>query len=263
VSHIYKEQTVGIVVLSYNEERLIDKTLAGMPDYVDKIYVVDDGSTDKSAGIVKELQNKDKRIVLSRHMVNKGPGAALVTGYKMALQDDLDIIAKMDGDNQMDPEQLPRLLDLIVNGVADYSKGNRLSKNKHKKGMSRWRRFGNFILSILTKISSGYWHVQDPQNGYTAISKNALKRINLDKVYAYYGYCNDLLTKLNVMGMRVSEVGMPARYGSEVSAIRYGAYIRKVSFLLLRNFIWRINHRLITIFANGKVEDKTATKYHV
>lgn len=159
----------------------------------------------------------------------------------------------------MDPKHLPELLDPIVEGKADYTKGNRLMNVEFRKGMSAWRSFGNVILTFLTKMASGYWQLMDPQNGYTAISNRALERIDPDTIYPWYGYCNDLLTKLNVFGFRVKDVVMPARYGNEKSKIKYGRYMFKVSWLLLKNFLWRLKmkylwlsfHPLILFYAFG------------
>jgi glycosyltransferase involved in cell wall biosynthesis len=229
---------IGVVVPAYNEELLIGETLRGMPEYVDKIYVIDDGSIDRTGEIVKKFG--DPRIVYFRHEVNKGVGAGIIDGYKLALKDEMDIVAVMAGDNQMDPAQLPRLIFPIVEGRADYTKGNRLLTDDFMTGMSKWRSFGNLLLSFITKIGSGYWQVMDPQNGYTAISRQALEVIDLDSVYPYYGYCNDLLIKLNAFGMRVMDVVMPARYGTEKSKIRYSKFIRKVAPMIFRGFLWRL-----------------------
>lgn len=182
----------------------------------------------------------EPRLKLTRHIKNRGVGAAIITGYKQALNDKMDIIAVMAGDNQMDPLQLYKLLDPIVEGTADYCKGDRLSSPELSTGMSSWRKFGNKILTKLTRISSGYSKIQDPQNGYTAISRQALSSINLDKVFHGYGYCNDILTKLNVLNAKVLDVQIPARYGTEKSKIKYISYIPKVSLLLLKNYLWRI-----------------------
>jgi glycosyltransferase involved in cell wall biosynthesis len=236
---------IGVVVPAYNEELLIADTLSGIPEYVDQIYVVDDCSADRTGDIVKKFG--DPRIVYLRHEVNKGVGAGIVSGYKLALKDEMDIVAVMAGDNQMDPAQLPRLIFPIIEGLADYTKGNRLLSENFMTGMSRWRSFGNLMLSFLTKIGSGYWHIMDPQNGYTAISRKALEVIDLDSVYPYYGYCNDLLIKLNAFGMRVMDVVIPARYGREKSSIRYGSYIFKVSPMLFRGFLWRLRIKYMVL----------------
>ena len=235
---MYKEHKIGVVIPAYNEENHIKDTIETLPDFVDKIYVVDDGSTDRTAEIVKTLTNQ--RIRLLQHEANKGMGAALVTGYKAALKEEMDVVVKMDGDNQMDPEQLPNLVEMIIEGKADYTKGNRLLSPEYRSGMTKWRFLGNAMLTFLTKIGSGYWQMMDPQNGYTAISRRALERINLDSIYPYYGYCNDILVKLNIYGYRVRDVVMPARYGNEKSKIKYSKYILKVSLMLLWNFFWRL-----------------------
>ena len=242
---MYKEHKIGVVIPAYNEENHIKDTIETLPDFVDKIYVIDDGSTDRTAEIVKTLT--DLRILLLQHEVNKGMGAALVTGYKAALKDEMDVIVKMDGDNQMDPEQLPNLLEPIIEGKADYTKGNRLLSQEYRSGMSKWRFFGNSMLTFLTKIGSGYWQMMDPQNGYTAVSRSVLGRINLDSIYPYYGYCNDILAKLNVYGYRVMDIVMPARYGNEGSSIKYSKYIVKVSWMLLRDFFWRLKMKYVVL----------------
>ncbi|WP_051650993.1 glycosyltransferase family 2 protein [Lachnoclostridium phytofermentans] len=241
---MYRGRSIGVVVPAYNEELLINKVIQTMPDYVDRIYVIDDCSTDRTFDVASDYL-RDSRLKLIHHQNNKGVGAAIATGYRQALKDDINIVAVMAGDHQMDPLQLPRLLDPLVEGTADYCKGDRLSISELTKGMSRWRRSGNVILTRLTRISSGYWTLQDPQNGYTAINKETLTHLDLTKIYPRYGYCNDLLAKLNVLGAKVKDVQIPARYGEEKSKIKYGNYIRKVSLLLLRNFFWRITRKYI------------------
>jgi glycosyltransferase involved in cell wall biosynthesis len=241
---MYRGRSIGVVVPAYNEELLIAKVIQTIPDYVDRIYVIDDCSKDRTFEVVAEYL-RDPRLTLTRHQNNKGVGAAIATGYRQVLNDEIDIAAVMAGDNQMDPFQLLKLLDPLIEGAADYCKGDRLSRSELTKGMSKWRRTGNVILTRLTRVSSGYWTLQDPQNGYTAINRETLTHLDLDKIYPRYGYCNDLLAKLNVLGAKVRDVQIPARYGDEKSKIKYGSYIRKVSLLLLRNFFWRITRKYI------------------
>jgi hypothetical protein len=169
-----------------------------------------------------------------------GAGGAIKTGYLAALYDEVDITVTMDGDGQMDPDYMPRLLDPIVDDEADYAKANRLLYQEYREDMPAFRVFGNSILTFLTKISSGYWKTMDPQNGYTAISHYALDNVGIETMYEYYGYCNDLLVKLNAEGMHIADVAIPAIYGEEESSINYLAYIRKVSIMLLKNFLWRL-----------------------
>jgi hypothetical protein len=153
----------------------------------------------------------------------------------------------------MDPARIPSLLTPIVRGEAGYSKGNRMSSLDHMKGMSTWRRLGNWLLRWLTRVSSGNYDIMDPQNGYTAVTAEALRKIDLDSVYTYYGYCNDLLVRFAAAGVRVVEVPMPARYQGEKSKITYGKYIVKVSWLLLRNYAWRMYTKWVFF---GRTEKK-------
>jgi glycosyltransferase involved in cell wall biosynthesis len=147
---MYRDRTVGVVIPAYNEEALIKHTLDSIPPYVDKVYPVDDCSTDLTSDII--LKHDDKRISPLLHETNQGVGAAIFTGYRAALKDDIDMIAVMAGDNQMDPVHLPLLLDEIIDNDIHYAKGNRLKENGHRCGMSMWRFLGNYILSVLTKF---------------------------------------------------------------------------------------------------------------
>jgi glycosyltransferase involved in cell wall biosynthesis len=243
----YKGKKIAVVVPAHNEELLIGDTLSGIPDFAARVYVVNDCSTDRTQEVVDYYASHDDSIIPIYHEVNQGVGASIVTGYRKALEDGMDIIAVMAGDNQMDPAFLPELLDPIVAGKCDYTMGNRLVSPVYRKGMSTWRFFGNSILTLLTKIASGYWQMVDPQNGYTAITKRALERISLDDVYPRYGYCNDLLVKLNVIGFWVINVPHPARYGREKSGIKYSSYIMKLSWLLFRDFLWRLKMKYVVL----------------
>ncbi len=257
----YRGRRIAVVVPAYNEEELIGEVLDGIPDYVAKVYAVNDGSSDRTGEIIEDYARRDPRVVPIHHSPNRGVGAAITSGYKRAIEDGMDIAAVMAGDNQMDPAYLPALLDPIVEGRADYTKGNRLINEAYRKGMPAWRSFGNSILTFLTKIASGYWQMMDPQNGYTAISVKALAELPLDSIYQGYGYCNNLLVWLNIHNMTVRDVAIPARYGREKSKIRYSTYIPRVSRLLLSNFLFRLKtkyiqmgfHPLVFFYAAGAV----------
>jgi glycosyltransferase involved in cell wall biosynthesis len=210
-----------------------------MPSYVDRIYVVNDGSTDGTGRVVSEMCRDNDRLMLIDHQTNRGVGAAIVTGYKKCLEEGMDIAVVMAGDDQMDPVELPRLLAPVAEGEAGYCKGNRMSSPRHMRGMSLWRQFGNWLLKWPTRFCSGNYNVMDPQNGFAAASAEALQRIDLDTLYPYYGYCNHLLAKFAVAGVRVVEVPMPARYQAETSKIIYSKYIPRVGWLLLRICLWR------------------------
>ncbi len=240
---MYKEKSVFVTIPAYNEEKLISKVLSSIPSYIDKIIVIDDGSTDRTSDVIKAF--KDTRIILIKHETNRGVGAAIATGYSKALELGADITAIMAGDAQMNPAFLPRLLDPIIEGQADYTKGNRLLFRSHRESMPRFRLLGNAVLSFLTKISSGYWHIMDPQNGYTAISHRALEKLEIGSIYQGYGYCNDILIKLNVFSMNVKDVEIPAVYGEEKSKIKMPKYTLRLSYLLTKKFFWRLKEKYV------------------
>jgi len=244
---VYREKKIAVAIPAYREELLILATLESVPSYVDLVYAVDDASPDKTGEIIDIYARYDSRVVPIHHEINKGVGGAIISGYKRSLADDVDIVAVMAGDNQMDPAFLPELLDPVVDGIVDYSVGNRLINEKFRQGMSKWRFVGNSVLTLLTKIASGYWQLMDPQNGYTAISRRALETITLDSIYPRYGYCNDLLVWLNTFGFRVRNVPHPARYGLEHSKIKYSSYIVRLSWLLLNAFFWRLKMKYVLL----------------
>jgi glycosyltransferase involved in cell wall biosynthesis len=182
----------------------------------------------------------DPAIVAVRHGENRGRGAAIKTGYRLAMNDDMDVVAVMDGDGQMDPDQLERVVHPVATGQADYAKGNRLDGPEYWREMSGWRLFGNALLTALTSVSTGYWGLRDPQNGYTAIARSTLADLPLDALYDDYGFLNDMLGELSIVGARVTDVALPAVYGDEESGIRYGQFVPAVSTLLLVNFLRRL-----------------------
>jgi len=179
-------------------------------------------------------------VVPVRHRVNRGRGGAVKTGYHLALVEGMDVVAVMDGDGQMDPDVLDRIIDPVVAGDADYAKGNRLVDADHWAAMSRWRLFGNAVLTLLTKVASGYWRMRDPQNGYTAVSAETLADIGVDHLYEDYGFLNDVLVRLGTHGKRIVDVPMTAVYEDEESGIQYRSFVPKLSALLLWGFLWRL-----------------------
>jgi glycosyltransferase involved in cell wall biosynthesis len=259
---LYEGNTVAVVVPAYNEEGLVGRVIDTVPDFVDRVYAIDDCSTD---GTWEEIRSHaqhadpvadggamgdgrmtfDRRVVPIRHTENRGVGAAIKTGYCRAHEENIDVTAVMAGDGQMRPEMLKRIIQPVVDGRADYTKGNRLSTPGFREGMSAWRSFGNWLLTFLTKVASGYWGMVDPQNGYTAISGRALSKLDIEDVYDDYGFANALLVRLNVHDMRVADVTMPAVYGDEQSTIRYSTFIPKLSALLLWSFLWRLKRKYL------------------
>ena len=242
VAQLKNGHKVGAVVLAYMVENHVRDVIENLPCSIDRIYVVDDASPDKTGEIVRALNLP--RVQLIRHETNRGPGAALLTGYQAALKDDMDIVVKVDGDGQMPLDRTEDLIVPIMEGKADYTKGDRLSIPRHRQAMPRFRLFGNLMLTWLTRVASGYWHINDSQNGFTAISRKALEIDGL-KLYPYYGYLNDLLVNLNVHGLKVLDVPMPARYGDEKSCIKLRSFVPRVSVFLLRRFIWRFRMKYI------------------
>jgi hypothetical protein len=274
---VYKGSTVGVVIPAYNEEGFIGDVIDSVPEFVDQVFVIDDCSTDNTWTEIKEYVDAesqqasgigdatdqmviadgagatvsesqtflDRRIVPVRHQTNGGRGAAVQTGYELALMSDMDAVAVLDGDGQMDPDILDKILDPIVTGDADYAKGNRLISRSHCAQMSNWRLFGNVLLTMLTKIASGHWNMRDPQNGYTAISAAALEQLSLNDLFDDYGFLNDILIHLDAHGMTVQDVPMEALYGDESSGIRYGSFIPQLSMLLLSGFFWRLQRKYL------------------
>ncbi len=283
-------KTIAVVVPCYNEETQIGMVIETMPDFVDRIIVINDKSTDATEKVVKDyiakvgkseikidsilnkvkpnrynranvvvqdLQKKEieyytphqivnedyenNRIVLINHLENAGKGAGIATGYKWAKDHGIDCTATMDGDGQMDPDELQSLCEPVVLEGIDYVKGNRLIHRSALLVIPKIRYLGNSILSILTKLASGYWHVSDTQTGYTAISNKALNSIRLYDIYKSYGYPNDMLVKLNIAFCTIREVEIKPIYDvGEQSKMKIFKVIPKISWLLLKSFYKRL-----------------------
>ncbi len=244
---MYKDKIIAAVVPAYNEERLIGRVIETMPPLVDKIVVINDCSRDRTPHIVREYQKNDSdRVVLLEHECNQGVGGAIVTGFKWCQERAIDIVVIMDGDAQMDPQDLPALLDPIVLGEGDYTKGNRLVTGDAWRRIPTVRYLGNAAMSMLTKIASGYWHVADSQCGYCAISSDALKKIDWDRMFKRYGHPNCRLTLLNVENISVCDVPVKPVYGiGEKSGIKPIRMIPKFSWLLFRLFLRRMFEKYV------------------
>jgi glycosyltransferase involved in cell wall biosynthesis len=246
---MFQGRWVSVVVPAYNEEKLISRVLATMPELVDRIIVVDDASKDDTPAILATVQSElGERLRVIRHSRNQGVGAAIVTGYQAALDEAKTpgVVAVMAGDAQMDPDDLPRLLAPVVCGQADYAKGNRLFTGRAWRIIPRHRYLGNAVLSLLTKVASGYWHVADSQSGYTAISLDALRVVQLERLYKRYGFPNHLLVELNNYDFRVRDVPIRPVYNvGEVSGIRLYRVIPTLSWLLVKCYFWRMKEKYI------------------
>lgn len=235
---------VAVVVPCFNEAQQIGRVLETIPDFVDCVVVVDDTSVDGTAETVQRIvtqEGSDSRVVLIRHPLNQGVGRAIVTGYREALARGADVIAVMAGDGQMNPAELRLLVDPVAAGLADYAKGNRFFYQNAWSSIPKVRYLGNAFLSMLTKIASGYWHSADSQTGYTAISSDVLRLLDLDQLYPRYGYPNDLLIQLNLYDSRVVDVPIQPLYGvGERSKMRLWKVVPTVSWLIFRRFVWRL-----------------------
>ncbi len=229
---------IAVVIPCYKVRRHIEAVLAGIPASVDHILVVDDccpeGSGDIAAG------SADPRVEVLRHVVNRGVGGAVVTGYRRALDLGCDVVVKMDGDGQMDPAALPRLIEPLDSGRVDYAKGNRFRHYHELKAMPAVRLVGNSALSFLVKAASGQWAVMDPTNGYTAIHRRALDELDLDRLAERYFFESDMLIQLGIAGLPVEDVAMPARYGDETSSLAVSRVLREFPPLLLKGFLRRL-----------------------
>ena len=235
---------VAVVVPAHNEEDLVLATLQGIPGFVDRVYVVDDASTDATAERARAAG--DPRVQVIVHDRNRGVGAAIVSGYKRALAERMDATAVMAGDNQMDPDELEALALPVVRDELDYAKANRLFTGSAWRLIPRNRYLGNAVLSFLTKIASGYWHVADSQAGYTVLSLRVLRLLDLDRIYTSYGFPNDMLVHLNVWNARVRDFPSRPIYGvGERSGIRIRRVVPRISWLLCKGFFWRLREKYV------------------
>ena len=236
---MFLEKKIAVVIPAYNEEKLINKVIDTMPDYVDFLVIVDDKSLDNTVKEIMDIKAINKKVVILCHEHNQGVGATIATGYKWARDQQIDVTAVMAADFQMDPADLPRILEPVCKGTCDYTKGNRLFRGESWNMIPKYRYIGNSFLSLATKIASGYWHIADSQSGYTAISLQALKSIDLDSIYPRYGMPNDLLIKLNIGHFRVRDVSIRPVYNvGESSGIKIKKVIFTIPWILFRGF-WR------------------------
>jgi glycosyltransferase involved in cell wall biosynthesis len=233
---MYCGAVIAVVVRAHNEHIHIADVIQTMPDIVDHIVVVDDGSDDDTSAVA--LSTGDARLVLLRHEGNLGVGAATVTGHRKARELSADVNVVMDGDGQMDPAYLAHLLEPVVQRGYGFAKANRFYSMSSFADMPRLRIFGNLVLSFATKFASGYWHLFDPQNGYTAIHREALDRLDLDRLARGYSFENDLLIQLNILRVPALDVPIPALYGDELSGIRLRKVVPELVHLMFWGF-WR------------------------
>jgi glycosyltransferase involved in cell wall biosynthesis len=241
---VVEGKRVAVVVPAYEEALLVAETIRGIPDFVDLVVVVDDGSRDDTAEQARATG--DQRLEVIRHEENRGVGAAIATGYARCRDLGVDVTCVMAADNQMDPGELASLVGPVARGEVEYAKANRLVTGEAWNLIPRSRYLGNAVLSLLTKIASGYWHVADSQAGYTAVSITALRQLDLDRLYRRYGFPNDMLVHLNVQNARVRDVPSRPIYGvGERSGIKIHRVAPRIAWLLFKGFWWRMMQKYV------------------
>lgn len=242
MGHDYNENQLKIAVIipAYKVSQHIQSLLERIDQGISDIYVVDDKCPEKSGEIALRQSKIDTRIKVIFHGSNLGVGGAVKTGYREALKDGSDIMIKLDGDGQMRPEDIQKLVDPILRGNADYAKGNRFYNVEAITEMPKVRIFGNLILSFMSKLSTGYWMIFDPNNGFTAITKDALGKLSLEKIDNRYFFESDMLFRLNLCRVGVADVELPAIYGDEVSNLKVKRVLIEFPIKHLRNYFKRI-----------------------
>ncbi len=235
---MYRDLSIAVVIPAFNEQDALGRAIANVPDLADDVIVVDDASRDRTYRVAAGSQ---RPVDIVRHSSNRGVGAAIVTGYRRALARNIDVAVVMAGDGQMDPSDLPALLDPIAEGRADYTKGNRFLHPDIWRAMPPARILGNIALSLATRFTSGYHNVFDSQCGYTAITRRALEALDLDEVFPRYGYPNDLLARLHAAQLRVEDVPVRPIYGASwKSGIRPHTVIYPITWVLVRSWLDRV-----------------------
>lgn len=235
--------SLAVVIPAYNAATSIRSVILSLPEYVERIIIVDDGSVDRTRKAVQSLN--DPRIVLLCHERNEGVGGAMVTGLKAALTAGVDLVAKIDADGQMAPDCLENMARLAVEGKYDYVKANRFQKSGSLPEMPPVRLVGNLILTFLTRMASGFREISDPQNGYVLITRNMLSRLPLYRIDRGYFFENSMLIELNILGGRVGEMYVPARYGGEMSSLRISRIIWTFPPKLIAGFVSRIIRKYV------------------
>lgn len=232
-------EKVAVVIPSYKVKLHISAVISSMPDIVSQIYVVDDKCPEETGKYVEETI-ADQRVKVIYHKENLGVGGAVMTGYQRALEDGFDIVIKIDGDGQMDPQLIPYFISPILSGEADYAKGNRFYDITYIGRMPTIRIIGNALLSFMSKLSSGYWYLFDPTNGYTAVHRDVIEHLPMDKISRRYFFESDMLFRLNILRAVVVDIPMTAKYGGEVSNLKVRKVMGEFFVKHLRNFGKRI-----------------------
>lgn len=243
-------KSICAVIPCFNARDHILNVVKNMPPWVDSIIIVDDHCPAGTGECVREYC-PDARITIIRHDKNQGVGGACLTGFNAAKKQGHDIIIKMDGDDQMDPSYITRLLNPLIEGIADYAKGNRFYHINALKSMPVNRRIGNLGLTLLTKFSSGFWHISDPTNGFVALHSSILDILSPERLSKRYFFETSLLIQLNIIGATVCDVPIPARYGNEKSSLKIRKVLLEFPFRLMLGLIKRIVWKYFIYNVNG------------
>jgi len=230
---------IAVVIPCYKVMRHIQEVISGIGNEVQRIYVIDDACPDNSGKYIEE-HCLDQRVRVIYHESNQGVGGAVMTGYRAAIAEGAEVIVKVDGDGQMDPSLIANFIEPILAGEADYTKGNRFFDLEEIRAMPKIRLFGNAVLSFMTKLSSGYWDLFDPTNGYTAIHADVARHLPFDKISRRYFFETDILFRLNTLRAVVIDVPMSSQYGDEVSNLKILKVIGEFLVKHARNFVKRI-----------------------
>jgi glycosyltransferase involved in cell wall biosynthesis len=234
------QRNIAVVIPCYRVGAEVGALISRLPGFLKHIIIVDDASPDDTAAIVMTAAKKDRRITLIRHESNQGVGGAMLTGFRKALELNAEVVVKIDGDGQMDPAQLPNLLMPIIQGRADYTKGNRFRNFPALQKMPVIRRIGNMGLGFLTKAATGYWNLFDPTNGYVAIHGRVLAQLPLERIDHGYFFETSMLANLYLLGAVIKDVPMPARYGGEVSSLSVRRSLLEFPVKLFKTFLRRL-----------------------
>lgn len=233
------QPTIAVVIPCYRETTHILSVLEEIGGEVSWIFVVDDACPENTGNLVAR-ECRDPRVQIISHESNQGVGGATMTGYRASIEAGADVIVKIDGDGQMDPAAIKTLVRPVISGRADYAKGNRFYDIGGVMSMPKLRLFGNLVLSFASKLSSGYWHIFDPTNGYTAIHRKVATQMPFDKIDRGYFFESDLLFHLNIARALVADIPIPARYGEEQSSLKIGSILLPFTWKHSKNLLRRI-----------------------
>ncbi len=239
--------SVAVVLPCYKSRQHIVEVIETLPDFIDLVVCVDDACPEETTSVVKEKFAQDKRVHVVVHEENQGVGGAVMTGWTYAAGHGADILVKMDSDGQMDPEMIAHLIAPLVDGEADYAKGNRFFSRRSLTGMPPFRVFANASLSFASKLASGYWTTLDPLNGFVAVRRDMFERLDTGRIARRYRFESDVLAQLYLEDAVVADVNMPARYGDEVSNFRastqlwpfLGGYLRNAARRIAQTYLVR------------------------